>query len=128
MEPSLNHEGVASGPAPGSAWLDVIDGQGRRRRHELDASPVLIGRSSAADLRLDHGTVSRRHAQLTRDGAGRWLLSDMGSRNGTLVAGAPAHNHPLTHGEPFVIGAFEVVFHSGARRDEDPATALAPVA
>ena len=32
-------------------------------------------------------SVSRRHAQLRRDGK-RWLLRDLGSRNGTRLNGA----------------------------------------
>src|ERR1051325_564934 len=37
--------------------------------HPLPASgEVIIGRSEAADLRIDHGSVSRQHARLGVDG------------------------------------------------------------
>jgi hypothetical protein len=43
---------------------------------------LLIGRDGSCDLVLRHDTVSRRHAELVRDG-GRWMLRDLGSTNGT---------------------------------------------
>ena len=45
-----------------------------------------IGRRSDCDLRIADLSVSRLHAQLDRDEDG-WLLSDLGSRNGTRVNG-----------------------------------------
>jgi hypothetical protein len=44
--------------------------------------PLLIGRGRACDLVLHDDTVSRRHAELRREG-GRWMLRDLGSTNGT---------------------------------------------
>ena len=49
-------------------------------------SPLRIGRDPASGLRLSHETVSRVHAELTRQG-GVWVLRDLGSTNGTLVNG-----------------------------------------
>jgi FHA domain/Domain of unknown function (DUF1707) len=50
-------------------------------------STVTLGRSRNCDCVLAEPSVSRRHAELRRD-AGRWLLRDLGSRNGTRVNGA----------------------------------------
>ena len=47
---------------------------------------VVLGRSRDCDCVLAEPSVSRRHAELRRDGA-RWLLRDLGSRNGTRVNG-----------------------------------------
>jgi FHA domain/Domain of unknown function (DUF1707) len=47
---------------------------------------VVLGRSRSCDCVLSEPSVSRRHAELRRDG-GRWLLRDLGSRNGTRVNG-----------------------------------------
>jgi hypothetical protein len=52
---------------------------------ETDA-PVTLGRSRDCDCVLAEPSVSRRHAELRREG-GRWLLRDLGSRNGTRVNG-----------------------------------------
>jgi hypothetical protein len=45
-----------------------------------------IGRTQDCDLRIADLSVSRRHAQLDRSEDG-WLLSDLGSHNGTRVNG-----------------------------------------
>ncbi|MGE6734366.1 FHA domain-containing protein, partial [Streptomyces sp. NPDC059900] len=48
--------------------------------------PLRIGRDPANGLRLSHETVSRVHAELSRQG-GMWVLRDLGSTNGTSVNG-----------------------------------------
>lgn len=48
---------------------------------------VVIGRGMYCDVRIDDSTVSRRHAQISRDSDGNWLLRDLGSANGTLHNG-----------------------------------------
>jgi pSer/pThr/pTyr-binding forkhead associated (FHA) protein len=45
-----------------------------------------IGRDSRCDLLIEDTTVSRWHARLER-AAGRWLLTDLGSTNGTRLNG-----------------------------------------
>ncbi len=67
------------------ARLIVLAGRETGRRYRLSGSLVL-GRSDECDVQLDDTRVSRRHASLTRDGD-RWILEDLGSRNGTLVNG-----------------------------------------
>lgn len=47
---------------------------------------VTIGRADDCDCAVAEPTVSRHHAELRRDGH-RWLLRDLGSRNGTQVNG-----------------------------------------
>jgi pSer/pThr/pTyr-binding forkhead associated (FHA) protein len=53
---------------------------------EIEGESFTIGRSDACDLVLGDQSVSRRHAQLSRTSVG-WLLSDLGSTNGTRVNG-----------------------------------------
>lgn len=48
--------------------------------------PLRIGRAPVSDLRLGHDSVSRIHAEL-RYQDNTWLLSDLGSLNGTHVNG-----------------------------------------
>jgi FHA domain/Domain of unknown function (DUF1707) len=47
---------------------------------------MLVGRAPNCDCVLPESCVSRKHAQLWRDGE-RWFLRDLGSRNGTRVNG-----------------------------------------
>jgi hypothetical protein len=50
------------------------------------ATRMRIGRAPNCDCVVPEDCVSRKHAQLWRDGE-RWYLRDLGSRNGTRVNG-----------------------------------------
>jgi hypothetical protein len=51
-----------------------------------DGRRCLIGRAPTSDCLLPDDCVSRRHAEVWRDGD-RWMLRDLHSRNGTRVNG-----------------------------------------
>ncbi|HEX6767232.1 MAG TPA: sigma 54-interacting transcriptional regulator [Polyangiaceae bacterium] len=59
----------------------------------LSRSVTVIGRDAAADIVLPVTAVSRRHAEIRKEG-GAFVVKDLGSRNGTLVNG-----HPVTEDE-----------------------------
>ena len=71
------------------ATLVVTAGLRAGTRLVLPASDGwVIGRSRDCDLVLHDPTVSRRHARVTAGEAGRRpVIGDLGSRNGTIVAG-----------------------------------------
>jgi len=48
---------------------------------------ALVGRGDECDVVLDDGSVSRRHAQLSRDERGHYRIEDLGSANGTFIDG-----------------------------------------
>jgi hypothetical protein len=76
---------------------------------EIDEREHRIGRSSANDVRIDHGSVSRRHARVVPR-SGRFVLSDVGSSGGTRVDGSLlSGEHVLRGGES--IGLGDVVLH-----------------
>jgi hypothetical protein len=52
----------------------------------MDEHPITVGRSPDCDCLLGDPSVSRRHAELARDGD-LWVLRDLGSRNGTWLNG-----------------------------------------
>ena len=64
----------------------------------------LIGRSGSCDLVLGDMTVSRRHAELSRTTVG-WLLSDLGSTNGTRVNGWRVSEVRIRPGDRVEIGS-----------------------
>jgi pSer/pThr/pTyr-binding forkhead associated (FHA) protein len=77
----------------------------------LDGKSVVIGRSAECHLRLDHRSVSRRHARLFLTGSD-WILSDLRSTNGTIVNGSRISNRWLQSGDFIRIGAFGLRFGS----------------
>lgn len=66
------------------ALLQVTTAEGRVFEHQLEGDETVIGRSSKAGLTLPDRAMSRSHARLFSDGE-RWLVEDLGSRNGTFV-------------------------------------------
>ncbi|MFC7401532.1 FHA domain-containing protein [Citricoccus sp. GCM10030269] len=74
-----------AGPLP--TQLVVTEGPLNGTVVDLHGSPQLLGRAQDADLVLDDDYVSGRHARLFPQGS-RWFLEDLGSTNGTYVAGS----------------------------------------
>ncbi|HEU4727354.1 MAG TPA: sigma 54-interacting transcriptional regulator [Kofleriaceae bacterium] len=68
---------VFSGGAPRSQVIDLVAGRAE------------LGRGDGDTFKLVDGRVSRRHARIAFE-AGRWLVADLGSQNGTSVDGEPA--------------------------------------
>jgi transcriptional regulator of acetoin/glycerol metabolism len=69
---------------------------------------VVVGRAVEADLRIDDRKLSRAHLAVTRRAAGGVEVEDLGSRNGTIVAGtrlAPHVGTPLASDEVCVLGS-----------------------
>jgi len=73
-----------SNPGHPPAFLYVERGPGAGQLVPVQQGPLVLGRSSSSDLRLQHPSISRRHAQLTRQGDD-YFLKDLGSQNGTFL-------------------------------------------
>ena len=92
------------------AVLVVLDEDGKAvERISVTRTPVVIGRMSACDVVLSDSNVSRRHAELKREGSS-WTIEDLGSTNGTLVDGKLAKQHQLNGGETLSFGTSSMRF------------------
>src|SRR5262245_57499879 len=82
-------ETVQARPHPaGEALALVALGEGIAVTAPLPArGRLVLGRSPDAGVRIDHPSVSREHAAVEVTEGGVVLLSDLGSKNGTRVAG-----------------------------------------
>lgn len=92
----------ASGPTD---WLVLPDGQ----RVGIGDEVVTIGRLPECAVVLDDPNVSRRHAQLRREGDSV-LLIDLGSTNGTKVNGVLVRERRLTPGDTVTVGTTTMRF------------------
>ena len=64
--------------------LEIVDHRGRlRHRHRLGDSAVTLGRGYQNDLIVDDPYVDPRHLKIESTEAGDWVVTDLGSRNGT---------------------------------------------
>jgi hypothetical protein len=112
---------IPSGSEVGE-WLDdlreQIDGSGHFVALQDDAGVRVvtleegwtrIGRSAAADVRLDDPTVSRRHALLVRQEGTVRVLDDR-SLNGVFVNGERVDWRTLEDGDEVAVGRYRLHF------------------
>ncbi len=96
------------------ACIVFIYGDDLGRRIPLGARPVVIGRSSKADVRIDEDSVSRQHCRIRATPRG-YLIEDLGSTNGTYVENQPVGNGViLRDGQRITIGSAIVKFLHGS--------------
>ena len=93
----------------GHALLIVQRGPGAGSRFLLDADLVTAGRHPESDIFLDDVTVSRRHAEFRRQGAG-FTVNDVGSLNGTYVNRDRIDEVSLQDADEVQIGKYRLVF------------------
>jgi transcriptional regulator with GAF, ATPase, and Fis domain len=86
----------------GGRWSDVF-------RLQTD-QPLLIGRSSQCAIVVPDDRTSRQHAKVFFKN-GRWLVCDLGSRNGTTVDGELIQgDHVLATGQVIQVASCRVTF------------------
>lgn len=102
-------EEIAPEPAPGEATLVLLDGDRASRTFRLHIDVVTLGRLPECDIQVPDAGASRQHARITRRDGG-WVLTDLGSTNGTLVNGEMAQELALQDGDRITIGATVLEF------------------
>ena len=106
-----DQESVEAVPS-GSALLVVRRGPNAGSRFPLEVDLVTAGRHPESDIFLDDVTVSRRHAQFVRSGAG-YVVKDVGSLNGTYVNRQRIDEAVLSGGDEVQIGKYRLVYLEG---------------
>jgi len=100
-------------PARAHLWLLDPAGQQVERAAEIPGDePVIIGRRADCTVILPSNTVSRRHAQIWRQGDD-YFLADLGSTNGTLLNGEPAIGaERLNDRDEIAVGIYKLIFRN----------------
>jgi hypothetical protein len=70
---------------------------------------TLVGRSPECDIFLDDVTVSRRHAEIVRDGD-TFTIRDLGSLNGTYVNRKRIESAVLENDDEVQVGKYRLTF------------------
>lgn len=107
------HQRAVDALTPGSALLVVKRGPNAGSRFLLDQDVTTAGRHPDSDIFLDDVTVSRRHVEFRRDGAG-FAVYDVGSLNGTYVNRERIDSAALAGGDEVQIGKFRLVYLTAA--------------
>jgi len=79
------------------------------RRITLDRERLVVGRKRTCDIRVGHPWFSREHFVL-RQHCGKWVLDDLGSRNGTRVNGMKAIRAVIQAGDEIAVKGTRFVF------------------
>src|SRR3970040_1202466 len=104
---------ISDRPAGKEACLVVIYGLDLGKKHNGDRPPLIIGRSSKADIQIDQESVSRNHCKIINTGK-TILLRDLGSTNGTYVNDELVDEYVLRDGDFIKIGRCIFKFLSGS--------------
>jgi transcriptional regulator with GAF, ATPase, and Fis domain len=116
--PDIPTEIVGTGGARAEGQRLVVMWNGGSLVRELPARGRLVmGRGADADVRIDHTSVSRKHAILVIEDGMR--VEDLGSSNGTWVAGRrlePNTSAPLPAGSLLELGSVLIVVQGGEKQ------------
>lgn len=83
----------------------------------ITRSPTVVGRvAENADLVVDHRSISKEHARLTRKPDGSWEILDLGSANGIKVNGEPYSKSAIQSGDTVVLGHVTLRFLGAGER------------
>ncbi len=83
----------------------------RNRAIDLRLGPNRIGRNSDNDFQIEHPTVSGWHCEILLAGE-EVLVRDLGSTNGTFIAGQPIHEARIFAGQTLCLGDVELLMES----------------
>ena len=101
-------EELAPQAVEGQPTLVVSDG----RAFRMVKPTLTIGRLPECELVLDDPGASRQHARIRRTESG-FVITDLGSTNGTLVNGRQIQEQALQDGDTITIGETDLEFRSG---------------
>jgi pSer/pThr/pTyr-binding forkhead associated (FHA) protein len=98
-------------PPDTGLYLRIEQGPGAGRTFMLSAGGVYIIGREGADIALEDGKVSRKHAEVGLYGPGAWVVRDLASTNGTRLNGRRVDDRaPLKHWDVIRVGDTELRF------------------
>jgi len=109
MEAEVEVTPPAEALKSGEVLLVIKKGPDAGMSFALDRDMVTIGRHPESDIFLDDITVSRRHAEIRREGSVFTLL-DTGSLNGTYLNRERIESAQLRNGDEIQIGKYRLLF------------------
>jgi pSer/pThr/pTyr-binding forkhead associated (FHA) protein len=102
--------GQAGGVATAGARLYVVSSDQKGRCYALDSQLLTIGRGINNDIVTSDPHASRVHAEIRQVGQkNRYILTDPGSTNGTVVNGQRISEVELHDGDLIEIGDFSLI-------------------
>ncbi len=103
-DPAVPIAAASASSGKDRATLTVLTGFAAGQVFALDGTEHVIGRGSEADIWIEDGGVSRRHAQVECRTDGRYFVQDLGSTNGTFVGTRRVDVAELRPGDRLQVG------------------------
>jgi hypothetical protein len=92
------------------AWLEVADGTANPVRYPVRSADTKIGRYRGNDIALHDSAISRYHAEIHFTDDGRFIITDMGSKNGIQVNDKEVLEQQLHNNDIIEIGDIRLKF------------------
>lgn len=112
-----NAAGYAAGPAGFGANQAGVQAQQAiltnmvsNRVYNLTPGTIVLGRGTDCDIAVSDINASRTHAEITCQGPNVWVITDLGSTNGTKVNGQHVSSQTLQEGDRITIGMTNYLF------------------
>ena len=101
---------VGNAPAPSRiyAWLQMLDASSTRI--PIGATSVRIGRHKDNDICLSNNTVHRQHAIITMSQDKKFVIRDLGGRNGVKINDQACNQKDLSDGDMIELGEVRMRF------------------
>ncbi len=112
------------------ATLVYNPGQADETVFAIGDAAVTIGRAEDQSICIPHRSLSRSHARIEPE-EGRFVLVDLGSKNGTLVNGVRVQRREVGHGDTITLGDLDLLFradHASSPDGSGAEPALRPMA
>ncbi|MBX3190138.1 MAG: GGDEF domain-containing protein [Labilithrix sp.] len=95
---------VPSADGKDRATLTLMTGINAGQVFAVDGTEHVIGRGTEADLWIEDGGVSRRHARIACRSDGRYFVEDLGSTNGTFLGSQRIETCEIRGGDRIQLG------------------------
>jgi hypothetical protein len=92
------------------AWLEMANGSPNPIRYPIRSADTRIGRYRGNDIPLHDSAVSRYHAEIHFTDDGRFVIADMGSKNGIQVNDKEVLEQQLHNNDIIEIGDIRLKF------------------
>ncbi len=93
--------------------LQILEGPEKGKEYSFERIQITIGRTMENDVVLPDPGISRKHLRI-RDKGGAYIISDLGSSNGTKVNGVKIQEEVLKPGDEILAGGAKIRFQANA--------------